>query len=216
MGERIRRGKVRKLMGWVKDSLAHKANAMYTRKAKQRINSLLPIGRQGVCHLQESRAPRWITVTWEDKCHHSEHPPLPFYSPSFTCWAWCHMVWDIPLVSWGQLSQLYFLPYSCAPPAYSLVSWYEKQKRPWLCGSTAQQYRKHPCVINIVFSTNPEHSLLLAAMNKTNSILAKTSTFSTHFSYHLRHAQVPHYPVHILLITILLPILWYNTQISFP
>jgi len=35
-------------------------------------------------HLQESGAPSRVTVTWEDKRHRSELPPLPPSSPSFT------------------------------------------------------------------------------------------------------------------------------------
>jgi len=46
-------------------------------KAKQGINSLLPISRQELSHLQESRAPSRIKVTWDDRCCNSEHPTLP-------------------------------------------------------------------------------------------------------------------------------------------
>ena len=86
------------------------------------------------------------------------------------------MVWNIPLVSWGQLSQLCSLPVSCTPPAYSLVGWGEKQKKPWLCVSTTQQQLKHPSVINTVFSTNEMHSPILVPMKKINSTPAKIST----------------------------------------
>jgi len=40
------------------------------------------------------------------------------------------MAWHIPLVSWGQLSQLCVLPASCAHTAYLLVGQTEKQKKP--------------------------------------------------------------------------------------
>ena len=83
MGERIGRVKVRKLVGWDKDSLIAKAKVVQASKAKQGIHSLLPTGGQVFSHLQESRAPSRITVTWGDKCHHSEHPPLPSSYPSF-------------------------------------------------------------------------------------------------------------------------------------
>ena len=33
------------------------------------------------------------------------------------------------------------------------MGWCEKQKRPWLCVSTALQLLKHPCVVNTVFIT---------------------------------------------------------------
>jgi len=85
------------------------------------------------------------------------------------------MVWNIPLVSWGQLSQLCPLPTSCAHPASLLVRWCEKQKSPWLSVSTAQRKEKHPCVINIVFSTNPKHNPIQANMEKL-TIPVKTST----------------------------------------
>ena len=65
MGERIGRVKVRKLMGWDKDSLIGKAKATHTSKAKQGIHSLLPVGRQVFSHLQESRAPSLLMATWE-------------------------------------------------------------------------------------------------------------------------------------------------------
>jgi len=85
MGERIGRVKVRKLMGRDKDSLKGKEKDTHTSNGKQGIHSLLPVGRQVFRHLQESRAPPHVTVTWEDKCHNSEYPPLPPSSPRFYC-----------------------------------------------------------------------------------------------------------------------------------
>ena len=96
--------------------------------------------------------------------------------PAFYCWAWCHMAWDMPLLSWGLLCWLCPLPASCAPPAPWPVGWGEKQKRHWLCVSTAQQWLKYPWIINTVFSTYPKHSPILATMKKTNSIPAETCT----------------------------------------
>ena len=69
-----------------------------------------------------------------------------------------HMVWNIPLVSWGQPSQLCPLPTSCAPPA--LLS----------------SNQNIPPVINTIFSTNTEHSHTQATMKTYNSIPSKTST----------------------------------------
>jgi len=45
MGERNGRVKVRKLIGGDKDSLTAKVKAVHASKAKQAINSLLPISR---------------------------------------------------------------------------------------------------------------------------------------------------------------------------
>ena len=85
MGETIGRVKVRKLVGRDKDSLIGKAKGTRTSKAKQGIYSPLPTGRPMLSHLQESRAPPRVTVTWEDRHHHSRRPPLPSSSPSFIC-----------------------------------------------------------------------------------------------------------------------------------
>ena len=78
----MRRVKVRKLMGWDKDSWIGKAQATCTSKAEQGFHSLLPISRQMFSHPQESRAPPLIAVTLEDKHRHSKCPPLPSSSPS--------------------------------------------------------------------------------------------------------------------------------------
>ena len=102
--------------------------------------------------------------------------PFLLLPPALYCWTCHHRVWNILLVSWGRLSQLRPLPTSCAPPAYSLAGQCEKKKRPWHCVRTAQQWLKHPCVINTVFSTNPKHSPIQATMKKINPIPAKTST----------------------------------------
>ena len=116
------RRKMRRHVGWDKDRLIGKAKAMFTNKAKQRIHSPLPIIGQVLTHLQGSRVLLCILFTWEDKCYHPESvTPFLFLSPSFICWAQQHMVWNVPLVSWGQLSQLCLLSTPCAPPAYSLL-----------------------------------------------------------------------------------------------
>lgn len=44
-----------------------------------------------------------------------------------------------PVVSRGLLSWLCLLPASCTSPAYSVVGWSQKHKRPWFCAGTAQQ-----------------------------------------------------------------------------
>lgn len=44
-------------------------------------------------------------------------------SPQFFCSAWCHVVWNIPLATWGPLSQLYPFPAYFSPQASSLMGW---------------------------------------------------------------------------------------------
>ena len=147
---------------------------------------------------------------------------MPSQSPGSSCQANLppsfiadhHMVWTIPLVSWGQMSWLCLLPTSCAPPARLLAGQYEEQTRPGLCVSIAQQYLKHPCIINTVHSTNLKHSSILATMKKINSTPAKTSIFSTPYSIPFMSCSGPTISNISSLTTLLLPILQYKTQIS--
>lgn len=85
-----------------------------TSKAK-RINWPLFMGRQVFSPPQDSRAPIHIMVSWEDKCRHSKCPFLPPSSPAFIHWAWCHVGWNIPVITWTELPQLCPLPNPCNP-----------------------------------------------------------------------------------------------------
>ena len=180
MGEVLQGHKWRKLMGWDKDCLTGKAKVAHTSKAKQGIHSLFSIGRQVFSHLQGSRVPSHATFIWEKECHHSELPHFLVLPPALYCWAW-RMVWIIPLVRRSQLSRLCPLPAACAPPASLLVGWGERQRRPWLCVSTAQQYWKHPCATSTVFSTDPKHSPILATVKEINSTPAKLAQDATYY-----------------------------------
>lgn len=128
---------VRKPVGWDKDSLIGKAKTTHPRKVKQGIYSSLPFGRQVLMHSQESRVPshsglrRQMPSLWM-------FPPS-FFFPSSICRRRCHMIWNVPLVSWDQLSWMGLLPALCASPAPSLVGWGESQKRSWLYVGSAQQ-----------------------------------------------------------------------------
>lgn len=62
--------------------------------------------------------------------------------PSFYCWAWHHVVWNIPLASLGQLSRLCPSQLLVHPQPSSLAGWCETLNSPWLSVSTAQQQRK--------------------------------------------------------------------------
>lgn len=62
--------------------------------------------------------------TWEDKHHCSEHPLLSSSpSPGFICWTWSHMIWNIPCIRWGHLSQLCPLPTLPPQPSHRWVEW---------------------------------------------------------------------------------------------
>lgn len=83
------------------------------------------------------------------------------------------MAWDIPLFSWGELSQLCPLPFPYLPQPTSLED--SVRKRESLdTVSTVQQLPKQ-CVVNPVLVTNPKDSIIGAAMRKANSIPVQTS-----------------------------------------
>lgn len=65
----------------------------------------LPISWLMLSHFQKSRASESATVSWDSKCH-SDCPSFCTLSLSFYCRAQCHIVWDIPLFSSSQLSQI--------------------------------------------------------------------------------------------------------------
>lgn len=103
---------------------------------------------------------------------------MPIQSPSNGCFGktWRYMVWNISLVSGGQLSPLCPLPAPWPPPAYSLWGAEQEQRRPWRCTSTAQEQLKHCCVINTGLVADLQHSTVRAAVKKMNSLPAKPST----------------------------------------
>jgi len=72
---------MRKFVVSDKDSLIGEAKAAYVNKARNPFTA--SIVRQVVSHLQESRTPSHVKVTWEEKHYRSERPPffcfLPFY-----------------------------------------------------------------------------------------------------------------------------------------
>ena len=110
-------------------------------------------GRHEFSHLQESRAPSLVMVPWEEKHHHPKCPPsFFFFSSSSNCWVWRHMVWYIPLASWGQLPWLCPLPASHASPARLLAGQGEAQNRPWRCASPAQHSWNIPVLPTLLSS----------------------------------------------------------------
>lgn len=49
------------------------------------------------------------------------------------------MVWDIPLISWDQLSWLYPLPDTCPPPAYLPGGAEQETEKAFMLSSMVQQ-----------------------------------------------------------------------------
>lgn len=66
------------------------------------------------------------------------------------------------------------------PPSLQSCCWecgqHEKQRWPWFCASTAQQLLKHSCINNTALVTNLNLSTIQAAVKKSTSISARTST----------------------------------------
>lgn len=94
------------------DSLIRKTKPVHISKRKRGFHSLVPIGRQMSRYFVGSLASAYIMIAWEDKHHNHECPLLLLLSLSIYCWARYHMVWNIPSICWGQLSQLCPLPTS--------------------------------------------------------------------------------------------------------
>lgn len=91
-GERIKRVKARKLLGWNKTSLIGKTKAACTTEETQRITSVLPMGREMFSHFQESRIPSHLMVTWDNKHHHFKLSP--FFLPPPTLSTDHHALWS--------------------------------------------------------------------------------------------------------------------------
>lgn len=87
----------------------------WAKQSKELIH-YFPWGRQVISHFQESS-------------HHTEQslgktnaitsnvPPFLPSSPRYVHWAWCPVLWGIPVASWGQLSWLSPHNFLCIPRA---------------------------------------------------------------------------------------------------
>lgn len=95
----------------------------------------LPPGKKGSLH---------IMVSWEDKCHLSKCPPKLSY-PSFYCWAWCHMMCNIPLVSLGQLYWLSPPSFLCNPSLLAGRAAWEAEKPLALCKHCPEAIKTSVC-----------------------------------------------------------------------
>lgn len=91
-------------------------------------------------------------------------------SSSFTAFAWCHMVWTIPLTSSGQLSWFCPIPAPCVPQPPSQRRW--KTKMSLALYSTTQQ-QQHQSTIHVIFLLKP---IIPETMKKMNSVPGETRT----------------------------------------
>lgn len=152
IGKKIGKVKVRKFMGWLKDSLIGKAKVVHGNKAKKGIHSPLPMDRQV---FQESCAPSCILQTSEDKCHHSKHFPILFpqlYMLSLTPYGM-----EYPFVQCRSAVPAVSSPNSLCTSSF-LVGWVVWGAEKALSVCTAQQWWKHPYVIHTVSSQSKTQS----------------------------------------------------------
>lgn len=104
-----------------------------------------------------------------------QHACFCLPSLSFCCWAQCHMAQNIHLISWGQLSQLCPYSTSCSPPSYLLGAQSGKKKSALtLCVHCSAIAKTSVCYQHCLVA-NPKHSTILAAVNKVNSIQARST-----------------------------------------
>lgn len=154
-------------MGWNKDSSTGKARAMCARKQnKEFIPQSLWVGRCSALPMKTIKCERglgWQTPSL--KMFHSY-----FFFSQICISTMTSYGLEYPL---GQPGSAVTLPNSLCTPRILLVGWGE-EKRSWLCVSFAQQKWKHPCIINTISSTNPNHSPESAAVKKIDSIPAKS------------------------------------------
>lgn len=124
------RGENRKIKIWILvawDSLISKVWGMGNTQEKNKTNDAKVITH----HFSQVGwwpASVWATVTF---------PKKP--SPHIYCWAWHDMMWNVPLVTWGQLSRLCPFPASCPPQPTCCGGKARRKGKPGWCASTAQQ-----------------------------------------------------------------------------
>lgn len=76
---------------------------------------------------------------------------------------WCHLVWNIPLISQFKSAVLTLSPLS------PLLVWAKKLEWPWLCTMLLSVNYTHQYVINIVFLLGPMQSIIPDTLKKKKS-----------------------------------------------
>lgn len=134
LGNRIIRKLGRKLMCWETDNLIGSTKAVHASKAAGPHHSQWLCGRQ-ILSLQTS--------------------PLSSFLSQLICWAWSHMVWNIPFDC--PVPAVSPPNHPCTPNFIaSVATW--KAERPWLSVSPTHNNKKHLYIVNPVFGTSSKHS----------------------------------------------------------
>lgn len=148
MEKRIGRAKARELMSWDKSSLISEGNKKKTSDAKALTHRLPP----------------------SDPCSVSLWAMAIFKEFSFYCWAQHLILWNIPLVGQGPLTQLCPLPTSCQPQTYSLQGQWETKKVLMLC--------KHSSAITKTWMCNQHSRIQQCSSSWRNLTPSRPNTFT--------------------------------------
>lgn len=161
-------GRGRKSKGMSKktcgDSSIGKAKP-WTSKVKSGIQSSLPTGRWRLSHLQESAAPSFATLAWEDKCHHSKCSS--FFSQLYMLIVTIKQSADCMGCPFGQSGsgRVPFQLLVPSQPAHLLtgaVGW--GAGKALTVANTVWQRLKHLFITNTVLSRSPKHRATLATV----------------------------------------------------
>lgn len=148
-----------------------------------------PQWKAAVQPLPGKQCPSHLTVTWEDKCHHPEHFPLP---PSILQLSWLSMTPYGMGSSFGQSGSLPWqcpLPASCAFPGFSLVGKHKKQIsffalcRHWSAAIKTLVY----------YYKKSKHSILRDSKRKINCIPGQIMTLFSSPGYHTWKETTVHF-----------------------
>lgn len=147
----------RTIMAWDSINLI----AAQASKAKRGIYSLHSIGRQMSSLFWGSRVSAQVAQMLQ-----LQRSSLP--TPCLELLLLNTIVWDIPLVSWGQLSWLWPLPASCPPTAFSMGMGRVGERGDHnAVQALLSNTQKHWCVKCTVLVTDPKQSTAQAAMKIT-------------------------------------------------
>lgn len=119
-GGEDQKSKSEKTHRWHKGNLIVTAKAVHASQAKSFLHSPLPSAESP--GKQNSITSKLLEKVNAIAVNILPFPPSP---PSFIAWAWCHMVWDIPLFCWYIDDWILTIPSVCLvhPWAYSLVEY---------------------------------------------------------------------------------------------
>jgi len=150
--------KMQESLSWDKDSSPGKADALHSSKTQQRAHWLLPIS-----HCQDNRLGtcRGLLGRQTPSLQMSLLPPS---LSQLCCSARCHVTWEGPLGSLGQLS--WFCPLST--PSVPQTPHWLGSVRSWNFLGAVQHCNSYHIHVVAIFIKNPKHDIIRASRKKHN------------------------------------------------